>query len=175
MISIIIFTLLYSIKGGWHWRIPKLKSLDHGVMGFFLDGTRLSSILALIYIAVMADDPIKGLLFGLAWFVGIMMSMGEEAGAVGRYGHAWGPYIDKGFGREYGVKKALQRGVFLGALLTLATGFTPFIVAGATFPIVYFAGSTLTYLIEKRPQSWPYAEPIYGAMIGIAAYLWLGA
>lgn len=111
----------------------------------------------------------------------MVMSMGEEAGAVGRWGHAWGQYIrvkdvdgENPFGRSYGVKKALHRGVFLGALLTLATGFTPFILAGASFPLVYFLGSTLTYLIMKKPQSWTLAEPIYGAVIGIAAVFYVG-
>lgn len=198
MITVLAFSALYSIKGGWHWNIPGLKALDHGVVGFILDGTRLSSILAAIYIGHHADMQ-TGLLFGLAWFIGVCMSMGEEAGAIGRWGSAWGPYLkwmpETTFyrvpkplkpvlgrdvfpiqeGQLYGWKKGLQRGVFLGALLTLATGYTPFILAGASFPVAYFLGSSLTYLITKRPKSWTCAEPIYGAIIGMAGAFYPGA
>lgn len=172
--SIVFFTLMMTIKGGWHWRIPQIKALDDGVMGFFLDGTRLSTLLVLGYVGSLTD-PLIGLFFALAWFVGNLASMGEEAGAIGP--PARGPYIEKGFGQAYGVKKGLQRGIYLGALLTFATFASDpspwFIVAGATFPLCYFAGQYL-YLKIHKTSSWAYAEPIYGLVIGLAVNQWLG-
>lgn len=190
MISVLAFTLFMMIKGGWHWRIPGLERFKEGAIGWFIDGTQLSAILAGTYIGFHAGIG-QGALFALAWWIGVMMSMGEEAGAVGRWGHAWKQYIEwmpelKSVqifgrtlfeyreGRAYGVKKAIQRGVFLGALLTLATAFPGFILAGASFPIAYFLGSSLTFLTTKKPESWTGAEPIYGAIVGLAAAHYLG-
>lgn len=167
----VVFAVLYMIKGGWHWRIPYLKTLDHGVMGFFLDGTRLASILAALFIGAY-QGPWIGAAFGLAWFVGTIPSMGEEAGAIGRLGHQWGPYIEKGFGSAYGWKKGLQRGVFMGAMLTLITGFAPFILAGALFPVLHFIGQELHYRIHKQ-DGWAYAEPLIGFAMGVAVQLYL--
>lgn len=183
MISAIFFALMMMIKGGWHWHLTiwrkdgrwiHLEDLDRGVLGFFLDGSRLSTITVLIVVSVLID-PLQGLAFALAWFIGNIASMGEEAGAIGPPPR--GPYIENGFGQRYGVLKGLQRGIYLGALLTLSTFVTEpspwFIVAGASFPVCYFAGQSLQWKIHKT-TSWAYAEPIYGAVIGIAAWYWLG-
>ncbi|MEE7442663.1 hypothetical protein [Methylobacterium oryzae] len=176
MMTVLFFALMGMIKGGWHWRIKPLKALDHGVAGFFLDGSRLSTLFVLIW-ASLSVDTWTGLWFSIAWFLGNISSMGEEAGAIGRAGRIWGPYVEKlGRDREFGLKMGMMRGVYLGALLTLATfTSTPspwFIVAGASFPLAYFAGSTLHWKIHKT-DSWAYAEPIYYGIIGIAAYYWL--
>lgn len=164
----LIFAILGCIKGGSHWNIPKLKELDHGVLGFLIDGTRLTTLIVTIWM-VWAAGPV-GFLIGLAWFLGIASSMGEEAGASGTYKEWWGPY--KNFGRSYGIKKALQRGIYQGALLTLVTGYTPFIVAGATFPICYFVGQSLYTLIHNK-NSTAYAEPVFYGVIGVAFSFYL--
>lgn len=171
--SIIIFSILYAIKGGWLWNIPKAEKLKC----WLTDGTQLSSILAGLYVGY-CTDPIQGILFGLAWWVGVMVSMGEEAGSIGHYKGWWGGYKTRGFDRSYGIKKSIQRGIFLGSLLTIATNETLFIIAGATFPVCYFLGSSLHLLIEGKKStykdSWALAEPLYGAVIGIAVFLYLG-
>lgn len=183
VLIITIFAALYAIKGGWHWRIKFLTVIKDKLpfIKWFVDGTQLSSFLAAVTVGLYTD-PIAGALFGLAWWLGVMPSMGEEAGAVGRWGHAWGQYIRSidpkdgkpAFDRSYGIKKAIQRGVFLGALLTLVTGYTPFIIAGATFPIAYFIGTSFAYYVLKQ-DGWAPAEPLYGAFLGIAAAYYMGA
>ncbi len=169
MIHIIIFSILMAIKGGSHWRyVPSGWSGKNKVADWFLDGTQLSSFIAGIWAGVFID-PLTGFLFGIAWWVGNMASLGEEVGAIGRLGKSWGPYLDwlGKDGVEYGWKKGLQRGIYLGAMLALATGNTALIVAGAALPPVYWVGQTLHWKI-KNTDSWAWAEPIYGALIGAA-------
>lgn len=164
---IIVFALAYSIKGGWLGLIPGWNAFvrSHPITDLFLDGTRLSWLLVLVLSLFLLPWQ-TALLFTLAWAYS-SSSLGEEIGAVGDYKKCWGPYIDKGFGQAYGVKKALQWGLAWGGLMALATGYIWFIPAAATFPIVYFIGSSLYRLIHNE-GSWSYAEPLYGAVIGLA-------
>lgn len=177
ILCILFFAALYAIKGGWLGKIPGFNGFmrSNKVLDFVLDGTRLSSLLAGLFAGQFMPAP-QAALFGLAWFVGVMVSMGEEAGAIGRAGRSWGPYIEwlGGKGRAFGWKKGVQRFVFMGALLALATGYTGFIVAGAFVPVIYWLGSTLHYLIHRK-DSWAYAEPAVGALFGLVFYLAQGA
>lgn len=186
-LAIPFFAALMMIKGGWLKRIPLWKRLDDkldqhqdgtiqnvlfNVGAWIIDGNNLS---ALILWAVAGSILPFGLAtsIALAWWIFVISSMGEEAGAVGDYTGGWGPYVEH-FDRKYGVKKALIHGISGGALLTIATGFIGFIFAGATFPICYFVGSSIYKFLHKQ-GSWAYAEPIYGAVFGIAAAYYIGA
>lgn len=190
MIEALFFSVMYAIKGGWlgkflpvdEWSRRSL-FVDIALEGAYLSGF-LIFLFMLIATATMAGQhatgvPVYelgpvGLALGvaLAWVIGVRVSLGEEAGAVGDYKGGWGPYIDQGFGRLYGVKKALQRGIFMGALLTLATGYTPFIVAGASFPLVYFIGNSLGLLVLKE-RGWSLSEPLLGFVFGVAFHAYL--
>jgi hypothetical protein len=94
--------------------------------------------------------------------------MGEEAGAAGDYKEAWGPYIDKGFGRSYGIKKGIQYGCFTGAVMSMAVGSWCIFIAAATFPICYYLGNSfLRWRTNGEQRGWQYSEPLWGAVIGI--------
>ncbi|MET3414769.1 hypothetical protein [Methylobacterium sp. 1030] len=178
MIPVLVFAALMAIKGGWLGRIPGWTAFQNSNMATerIFDGSIISACLAGLYVG-MIHDPLAGVAFALAWFTGNAPSMGEEAGAIGTYRRGWGDYVEAGFPRSMGWKKGLQRGVFLGACLTLPTFLDDpspwFILAGALFPAVYWAGQSLHYAFHKT-DSWAYAEPIYGAALGIAAISYLG-
>lgn len=94
-------------------------------------------------------------------------SVGEEIGAVGGYRGYWGPYINKGFGRSYGVKKAIQRGVFAGAVLSLGFYSLLPILLGALFPVAYYAGVSIEqFRTGAINANWHLGEIIWGAIIG---------
>jgi len=106
------------------------------------DGNWFSSL-----IMAAAIDPV----FGLFWYIGNSASMRDPAGPD------W--------------KLAVLRGVFTGACLTFATGLTGepnvwYILAGASMPLVYRAAIKLS-----RGLSWAWAEPAYGAILGLARVL----
>lgn len=191
VLTILIFAGLYAIKGGALGLVPRWSTLTktNAITRFALDGTRLAAVLAGLFIALQVDKT-TGALFALAWFIGTIPSMGEEAGAIGTYRRHWGPYLQwmpqaksllklrgkEWFVREgvtFGWKKGAQRGVWMGASLALATQDTAFIWAGLAFPLCHFAGQSLYYAIHKD-DSWAYAEPLIGAVFGIAAAHWMG-
>lgn len=177
------------IKGGWLGRIPAWKrwheerkealessstpSVKWVVLKAFdwlLDGTQLSAFIMLF--AIEALMPGYGAAFALAWWLWVLSSMGEEAGAVGDHKEAWGPYIDHGFGRGFGIKKAMIHGFFGGALLALATGWVWFIPALATFPIVYFIGNSLNRVIFEE-RGWAISEILYDIVILVSILTWV--
>ena len=151
---ILIFTLAYMLKGGW-FKIPIPSVINKRVLPLFL----------VFGVCVATVSPMQAALFTTAW-AWCFSSMGEEAGSVGDYKEGWGDYLDH-FDRSCGIKKALQWGLAWGSLMALVTGYLWFIPAAASFPIVYFIGSSLYRLIHND-RSWKYAEPIYGAVIGLA-------
>lgn len=189
--AITIFTALYfgamyAIKGGWLGMIPGVHKLRDSskILDRLLDGKVVSTIGVYAFVAVMlyylGDMPrwweyiFAPTLFSLCWLLGVSPSMGEEAGACGRIGRAWGPYIERGFGRSYGIKKALQRGVWLGAPFTLLTGLPHFLVLGALFPAIHFVMQQIHYMIHKT-DSWKYAEPVVGTIcigVGVSVYVY---
>lgn len=170
IIAYIFFPLMMMLKGGWLNKIEAYNAWErkqHKVVQWFLDGTNASAILVGIF-ALTKLDPTMALLFGVAWWLYMMSSMGEEAGAVGDYNGGWGQYVEnEDFGRRYGIKKAVTHGIAGGALLAAASDCWWFIIAGALFVPVYFIGSSV-YLLIHKTRSWAYAEPIYGLAFAIA-------
>jgi len=179
MLFILFFALAYTVKGGLLGRLFNVDKVSEKseILDFLLEGKFASGIMLFLFLMVgFLQPPLAAFLFGAAWAVGVTPSMGEEAGAVGYSKYAWGQYIKykEDFGRAYGVKKMIQRGVFMGALLTLVTGSVVYIPAGALMPVCYFLGMELYYRLHGSGHdgrvSWVYAEPIFGAVIGVAAY-----
>lgn len=186
LLSIIFFTAALMLKGGWLGRIPgwnefakyhphekKLKDYASHVKAWFLDGTQLSAFLVWVYLAAAQPYFIKACGFAFIWWIIVMTSMDEEAGAVGDYKGGWGPYVESAkLGRSFGVRKAEHYGLLGGCLLAIVSGCDAFVVALATFPLCYFAGNSLHLYLHKY-RSWAYSEIIWGAVIGVAAGLWL--
>ena len=177
---ILFFSVMVAIKGGLVGHIAayagkaewwKQFSDGHWAINFLTEGKVISAILSGAFIATQTSWLV-GLLFAAAWFTGWIMSVGEEIGAIGRFGYHHGPYVDwlgEDEGRELGWKKGLHRGVFLGACLALAMYSIPtneiIIIACALFPAVYFVGNNIYYRINKS-DSWFYSEFLFGAVIG---------
>jgi len=167
MLSILAFAVAYAVKGGQF----KVHS-----------GHLLAA--ALIFAFCLQWGWIYALKVTIAWMIGVYASMGEEAGAIGRWGHGWGEYLKwkpdkvdfKLFGRvlftyidgrSYGIKKALQRGCWAGSCFALATEniyCIPIITFGFVFG--HFIGQEIYYRIHKR-DDWKYSEPIIGSFIGL--------
>lgn len=174
IISTLISVLAYSIKGGWLDHLPQWAAFEY--KSYF---KRTLPAFLIFSLVVFYVPFLQAALFTLAWCY-CYSSMGEEAGAVGDYKGGWGDYLEARkpdgtlyFGRSYGIKKALQWGLAWGALLALISGSGLFILAGATFPICYFIGSSIAQL--RGSKGWAYAEPIYGIPIGLAMGVWLGS
>lgn len=181
-LCIIIFAAAYTIKGGSLGYIPVLKAFQNSgwLQGRIMDGKVLSTILVSSYAALSC--PVEGMhAFAVAvwtagmWLLAVSPSMGEEAGAIGRMGHWWGPYKELGFTRSYGVKKGLQRGVWTGAVFAMVFGhayiFIP--ILGIGFVAAHFIGQDLCWRITKT-EGWAWAEPLYGALIGLSIALATG-
>ncbi|AEP08881.1 putative membrane protein [Micavibrio aeruginosavorus ARL-13] len=151
------------------------------------DGKVLSSILLFMavpfltaeYVGMVAGGAkyvfrdgwiMLSLLCAVAWALGVSPRIKEECASVGGYrGHELF-YLD----RMFWVKKAVQRGIFTAAPLAivLATMIganpAPLLIAGATFPIVYFLGiSIYQYRSNTVGIGWGYAEPLYGLALGL--------
>ena len=171
MLTILIFICAYMIKGGWLARIPAWLILKKKIPYNLGDGTIVSSILVFLSIFILYDLS-YAIYAVIAWLLAVTPSMGEEAGAIGRYKYAWGDYIDKGFTRSYGIKKGLQRGAWMGAMFTLFFGspyiFIPFLTLG--FIGSHFIGQELYYRIHKT-DSWAYAECLLGFIFGLSFFL----
>lgn len=201
LISILVFALAVSIKGGllgniftnwqrlvdrvelrfglaigslktaWqnkeYWGLVKhLFTLPFNAFAkWFLDGSVISLFIVAIYVATSQPSLVVTVLCALSWCL-IWSSMGEEAGAAGDYKQWWGKYFDRGFPRDYGLKKGVQYGVFVTFGMSLALGSWCPVIAGATFPLCYFAGNSL-YRWHTGKRGWPYSEPIWGAVIGL--------
>lgn len=135
------------------------------VIDRLMDGKVLSTALLCGLCLALFGFEIESLLIPAAWLLSVSPSIGEEHGAVGRIGHTWGEYVDtRIFNREYGIKKALQRGVWMGACMTAATGFVPFIFTSLLFIPSIFIGQELNYRILKE-DGWTLAEPLIGAAV----------
>lgn len=188
LISIAVFAALYAIKGGSgpfffsNWRYVRYKNRFYDRL---LDGKVISTILAFLFIAAFtanltdlqtAQDPavykillLPSLLFAAGWLLSVAPSMGEEHGAIGTSKGAWGPYIDalrpdgfQYFGRTYGIKKGLQRGIWIGAIMAAFTGYLPFIFWSLAFVPAVFVGQEI-WLRWRGSNSWALSEPIIGA------------
>jgi len=178
-VCIIACAVLMAIKGGWLGHIPKFNELRESsrVAGFLLDGSNVSAALFIPLCLGLGVAWPFALLAGAAWFAGNMISMGEEASAVGGYKGGWakiaGVIVEiRGATRLSGIKSALQRGAWTGAMLCLAMPSAAFILAGFAFIPCYWIGISIAQLQSKKLDAgWAYAEPIWGAVIG-AALAW---
>ncbi len=195
VIIIALFALFYALKGGsgktlfpW-WEKFRASNVFTERL---LDGKVISTIGVFIFglFAQLETISINGGAFGVpeytldlhgaiflavAWLLAVAPSLGEEHGAIGRVGHAWGSYVTSPnvFGREYGVKKGLQRGVWMGACMALVTGFIPFICTSLLFVPAVFIGQEITFRLTGR-DGWALSEPIIGAAVfGLGVALWL--
>ena len=95
-----------------------------------------------------------------AWLVSIAPSMGEEYAAI--LNKKDSPYLLY-FDRDYGIKKAIHRGVFIGACMALATGSLWLIVSSLAFvPLAWVA---LHYAPEKIFDRWGWSEILIGGFV----------
>lgn len=196
------FTLLYAIKGGsgktlfpWWKKLRETNAFTERL----LDGKVISTIGAflfgLVYTAHMVTpdggafgvpeydlDVMAAAKFALiGWLAAVAPSMGEENGAIGRVGHAWGEYLewmpkvkDIDFfgqtlfsyseGRMYGIKKGVQRGVWMGAMMAFALGSTVFIPYSLLYVPCVFIGQELYYRLTGK-DSWVLTEPLIGLFV----------
>lgn len=156
MLYILAFACMYALKGDQF----KIRA-----------GRLLSILLAFAVPFFDTGDWVFATKIAAAWCVGVFPSMGEEAGAIGRWGYWWGKYKERGFSRSYGVKKALQRGCWLGACFTIATGSVLFLPAMSFgFVVLHFVGQDIYYRIWKS-DDWKYSEPMIGALLGVCLAL----
>lgn len=168
MITVIYFSLAYMVKGGWLSRIiPGFDGLrdDDDATARLLNGHFISGIMVFLY-GLLTRDPAFAVAVTCAWIIGVFMSVGEEVGSIGRLHHWWGVYRDRGFRRTFGIKKALQRGAFMGCAFTLVTHSTLFIpVLSIGFVAAHFVMQEIYFRLHKA-DSCAYAEPVIGALIG---------
>lgn len=179
-LSIIIFSISYLFKGGQFNNV--LNKLP-----FALSGKLIAALIIFIFCSAVTSDWVHGLIFCAAWVLAVSPSMGEEAGAIGRWGHWWGDYRDAVysatypawtkksgmpvFSRSYGVLKGVQRGAWMGAVFTVAGATTlsiPIMALG--FPLAHFIGQELYFRIHKK-DDWKYAEILVGALLGLCYVL----
>ena len=191
------FGFLYALKGGSGKTIfpwwAKLRATN-AITERLLDGKVISTIGALLFALIASVDTVSidggaygvpeyavnflpAIVFAAAWLAAVAPSMGEEHGAIGTTRHGWGEYVDysQAFGRSYGIKKGLQRGVWMGACMALATGFTPYIAFSLLFVPAVFIGQEIYYRITGN-DSWVLSEPLIGLTVfGIPTALWIAA
>lgn len=177
---------------GWDDSVKEL-----GLAGKLLSGKLLAGLVVFLFCAAVSGDWIHGVIMTAAWVLAVPPSMGEEAGAIGRLGHWWGDYKDAVysatfpahrkagmpvFDRSYGVIKGVQRGAWIGAVFTVAGATYLSLVKGIdvmpielvfSIPIMtvgfvaaHFIGQEIYYRVHKQ-DSWAYAEPIVGVLIGL--------
>lgn len=196
LVCFFVFAVLYALKGGSgnvfkNWdRVRGRNALLYRVM----DGKVISTIGAFIFtlfitaklqshhvglydVSQYSVNFLTALLFAGGWLLSVSPSMGEEHGAVGTMRHGWGEYVEypEAFGRSYGVKKAVQRGVWTGAIMAFVTGFVLYIPFSLLFVPCVFVGQEIYYRITDR-DGWVLSEPIIGGFVyGIPTALWVTA
>lgn len=154
ILSILVFALAYAIKGGWMGKYTR-------------SGKAVSTAIVLLFGIVFLPWQ-YALALAAAWVIGVAPSMGEEAGAVGDYKEGWGDYVDHpdSFGREYGVKKSIQRGLWTTFFMGAVLNSWALALCGALFPVVYFIGNSACRYF-KRSKGWAWSEWLYGGVIGL--------
>lgn len=156
-LSPLVLALAVMIKGGWIGKYiwKSVPSYVNNILPAMLVGIFMTMSVGIV---VGVFTSIATLVFNL--------SLGEEIGAVinniGR-----NQYIDNDdFGREFGVKKALQRGITDGAAFTVATWNPLMLFAGLLFVPVYWSMSKLKHRFTGV-NDWEWAEPMYGFVFGV--------
>lgn len=180
MLSIPVFAIAYMLKGGWLGKIQGWDDLVQklGFAGKLLGGKFLAGLVVFVFCAITSGDWVYGLTMLIAWVLAIPPSMGEEAGAIGRWGYWWGDYKDavypQGhikagmpvFNRSYGILKGVQRGAWIGAVFTVAGATVlsiPIMAIG--FVAAHFIFQEIYFRINKI-DSWAFVEPIIGSLLG---------
>lgn len=166
-LTILVCACAYAIKGGsgnilknWNYVRDKNKIYDR-----LLDGKVLSTIVMFVVAGVGTGwDMYMTCAIALAWLVSVAPSIGEENGSIGDHNGAWGTYIERGFPRDYGIKKGVQRGLVFGAAFAAVTSDINFIWFSLAFVPATFIGQCLNYLVLKK-RGWTLAEPIIGAIV----------
>lgn len=188
-LSILVFSIAYLVKGGqFNKYLDKLPS--------FIGGKFFAALIIFIFCAAVTSDWVHGLIFCAAWLLAVPPSMGEEAGAIGRWKFWWGDYKDAiyppshrntgmpVFDRRYGILKGVQRGAWMGAVFTVA-GATTSYIAGETiaisnvfsipimalgFPLAHFIGQEIHWRIHGS-DNWKYSEVLVGFLLGLSYFL----
>lgn len=146
IISIFIWSIAFALKGGqgkkffrnWKDNNPFSEKLTSTI--FLAICLSFITVFYEINLGISEYSALSILYTLIAWWVAIAPSMGEEYGAL--MGRDYPVDSDdrkintlRIFGKkftwrneiEYGVKKTFQRGVWMGAAMTCATGYIPFI------------------------------------------------
>lgn len=161
------FALMYALKGGsgkdvfpWWTKLRNKNKFTERL----LDGKVISTATIFVISMFFTIDISTSLLFSAAWLAAVAPSMGEEHGAIGTSTHWWGKYRLSGFGRSYGIKKGLQRGVWMGACMALATGYIWYIPFSLLFIPCVFIGQEIYFRLNGS-DSWVLSEPLIGAFV----------
>ena len=183
IVFMVLFAIAYAIKGGQpskiftNWEREVSLSYKASSMFFVLIVCAATTVFYQVNIGLMPYAWQSVLVFVLAWIVAVAPSMGEEYGAL--LGKSYPvdandrgiqsvkiPFIKKPVtGRkeiEYGVKKAIQRGVWMGACFTVVTGYTGFIWASLLYAPV--AALCLHFAPNKIFSPWGWSEFAVGAI-----------
>lgn len=177
----ILFGVAYAIKGGqgkfifsnWDEENPLSHKLSSTIFVFLT----VSFVTVFFQVNLgLGNEAWQSIgLFVIAWVISIAPSLGEEYGAImgrsDKYAQ-WMPkletirlwkwkyqYIE---GHAYGLKKAMQRGVWIGACMTAVTGYIPFIYFSLAFvPLAYLC---LNHAPRKIFDPWGWSEIAIGAV-----------
>lgn len=170
----------------WQMVAPKLSSR---IVDRLLDGKILSSIGFGLLVALHGAEYhgfinggpsydlaiTAGAVAALGWLAGVAPKMGRIVGDIGGYRGNWNADQEQYIRSEAraaainGWKAGVQRGVFMGAMLTLATDNLWFIVAGAAYPATVYLGVSIQQKITgKYAADWHWHELLFGAVIGLA-------
>lgn len=182
-ISMCVFAFAYGIKGGQGEKIfsnwSKKVDISHKLASLAIVILFCSFTTVFLQINLGVGTAWQSIFYiCIAWLVAIAPSMGEEYGALMGRDYPVDendkgikkiriPVINKTlrFRREieYGVKKAIQRGVWMGAIMTLATGYIPFIWFSFLFAPV--AAICLNYAPKIILDRWGWSEIFVGGIV----------
>ncbi len=181
--------IFYAIKGGSmnvfkNWNRLREKN---ALLNRVLDGKVLSTVLFWVMVVSVTADGVIATKLAIAWLISVAVHMGKEHGAIGDHQGAWGPYVEwmptlERFGpfsiregRDFGIKKGIQRGLVFGAAFALATEDTIFLWWCLAFVPAVFIGQCIHKMIFKQ-NGWALAEPIIGAsVVGVPLAIYVGA
>jgi hypothetical protein len=166
--AIITFAIAYSLKGGWIFKIPQYAAWHEKRSDLFkkIFSCKLQAAIVVFLFALFMGDY-NPFLIVMAWILAVSPPIRDEALSVGRIGHWSGVFKDAGYSRQSSIVKAVQRGAWMGAVFTVI-GFPSLsiVIMAFGFPVAYFLAQEAYYRIHKI-DSWTYAEPMVGALIGV--------
>lgn len=173
----ILFTIAYPLKGGQggaiftNWKRVRAR---HVIYDRLLDGKVISTLIVFLglsgltflthaNIGNMPNQWMSVVWITALWLLAVAPSMGEEQAAIynSLTNNPYQRYPDD-FGRMYGIKKGVQRGVWMGACMTMATGCIWFIPASLAYvPIIWV---THNYGPNNKLDNWGWGEVFIGAI-----------